>query len=130
MVLLCMLPFCLSAKIGGLIRDNRKTRGQEGRVVLDVQAVKLGPYVMAAITDGDREISLSPGDVANHVHDVDIQGLTMLRASNGLVLKQSGLNIALANESSCLSKMECTFRLARLQRYCSSAYRSLLTHAA
>lgn len=75
-----------------------------------VQAVTLGPYVMAALTDKDRSISLDPANIADHVHDVNPKGFISVRASDGRVLKQTGLSIALAEESSCLSKMECTFR--------------------
>ena len=76
-----------------------------------MQAVMMGPYLMAALTDHDRDIDLAPSQAATHVQQVDDSSLVTLKTEKGLVLKQTGRTLELVQQSDCFSQMDCTFRL-------------------
>ena len=81
-----------------------------------MQAVILGNYVMAAITDHDQDIQADSDHISEYLHEVSDQGLTTLVTSDGLLLCYSEGIVSFVEKSRCLSGMHCTFRLSQSSR--------------
>lgn len=72
----------------------------------------IGPFVMAALTDGQHSIQADPKNIAKLVQNVSTDGLVSFKQPDGTFLKQSGVSgISSVAREDCLPLMECTFRL-------------------
>lgn len=71
----------------------------------------MGNYVMAALTDHDRDIQADPDAIADHIHEVSEESLRTLRTSNGLLLQELGGSVTSVEEKHCLDPLRCTFRI-------------------
>lgn len=71
----------------------------------------MGNYLMAAITDHDQDIQANADHVEDYLQEVSDEGLVTLATPDGTVLRQKRGQVAFAERSSCLSAMDCTFRL-------------------
>lgn len=84
--------------------------------MLQLQAVIVGNYVMAAITDGDQEVKADPDRINDYLQEVSELGLVTIVSEDGRLLMQSQGSIELVEEGSCLAAMQCTFRLLQVSR--------------
>jgi len=75
------------------------------------QAVILGNYVMAALTDRDRSIQADPAKIVELVTDVSEEGLVSLAAGKDRLLHIGRGGLSLVSKERCYSRMDCTFRL-------------------
>ena len=83
---------------------------------LHVQAVIVGNYLMAAITDGDQAIKADPDRISDYLQEASEEGLVTLATEDGRLLRHSQGQIELVQEESCISAMQCTFRLLQVYR--------------
>jgi len=77
----------------------------------NLQAVVLGNYVMAALTDGDRSIKADPAKIAEAVTEISQEGLVSLAAEGDRLLHAGKGGLSLIPGYRCFSRMDCTFRL-------------------
>lgn len=75
----------------------------------------MGNYVMAALTDHDRDIKADPDKVEEFLHEVSTEGLITLGTEDGYVLRQQNGEVTFIREEACLNGLECTFRLIHKQ---------------